>query len=241
MAFGGFEQESGQPMAEINTTPLVDVMLVLLVIFMVTAPLFTHAVKIDLPRAQSQLNPDKPETISIAIDAAGKIYWNDQPVIEDALFDRFTRAATATPQPELHLRADRETRYQVIARVMAGRAARGVAKDRLRDRPEREEARAQHAVTAAIPINLLTGYLGSGKTTLLSRLLAHPHLEDTAVLVNEFGEIALDHQLLFGPPSPSCSWTAAACAARCAAISPISSASSFPSACTPRFHSSGAW
>ena len=119
MAFGGFEQERGQPMAEINTTPLVDVMLVLLIIFMVTAPLFTHAVKIDLPQAQSQLNPDKPETISIAIDGAGRIYWNDQPVGEEALFERFSSAATVTPQPELHLRADRETRYQVIARVMA--------------------------------------------------------------------------------------------------------------------------
>ena len=126
MAFGGFEQDSGQPMAEINTTPLVDVMLVLLVIFMVTAPLFTHAVRIDLPQAQSELNPDKPETISIAIDGAGQIYWNDQPVAEEALFERFSGAATATPQPEVHLRADRETRYQVIARVMADARRAGV-------------------------------------------------------------------------------------------------------------------
>ena len=128
MAFGGFEQDGGQPMAEINTTPLVDVMLVLLVIFMVTAPLFTHAVKIDLPQAQSQLNPDKPETISIAIDGAGRIYWNDQPVVEEALFERFTRAATIAPQPEVHLRADRETRYQVIARVMADAQRAGLRK-----------------------------------------------------------------------------------------------------------------
>ena len=128
MAFGGFEQGSGQPMAEINTTPLVDVMLVLLVIFMVTAPLFTHAVKIDLPQAQSQLNPEKPETITIAIDGAGRIFWNDQSVAEDALFDRFTRAATVTPQPELHLRADKETRYQVIARVMADAQRAGLRK-----------------------------------------------------------------------------------------------------------------
>ena len=128
MAFGGFEQESGQPMAEINTTPLVDVMLVLLVIFMVTAPLFTHAVKIDLPQAQSLLNPDKPETISIAIDAAGGIFLNDQPVTADALYDRFAAAAAATPQPELHLRADRETRYEVIARVMADAQRAGLRK-----------------------------------------------------------------------------------------------------------------
>jgi biopolymer transport protein ExbD len=128
MAFGSFEQDSGQPMAEINTTPLVDVMLVLLVIFMVTAPLFTHAVRIDLPQAQSQLNPDKPQTISIAIDGAGRIYWNDQPVAEEALFERFASAAAATPQSELHLRADRDTRYQVIARVMADAQRAGVRK-----------------------------------------------------------------------------------------------------------------
>jgi len=128
MAFGGFDQDSGQPMAEINMTPLVDVMLVLLVIFMVTAPLFTHAVKIDLPQAQSQLNPEKPETIAIAIDAAGRVFWNDQPVVEDALYDRFRRAATVTPQPELHLHADKETRYQVIARVMADAQRAGLRK-----------------------------------------------------------------------------------------------------------------
>ena len=128
MAFGGFEQQNGQPMAEINTTPLVDVMLVLLVIFMVTAPLFTHAVKIDLPQAQSQLNPEKPETISIAIDAGGQIYWNNQPVLESDLFTRFGQAATATPQPELHLRVDRDTRYQVIARVMSDAQRAGLRK-----------------------------------------------------------------------------------------------------------------
>jgi biopolymer transport protein ExbD len=119
MAFGGFEHEAGQPMAEINTTPLVDVMLVLLIIFMVTAPLFTHAVKIDLPQAQSELNPEQPATIALAIDAAGKLYWNDQPVSEQALKERFAQAALLSPQPELHLRADRDTRYEVIARVMA--------------------------------------------------------------------------------------------------------------------------
>lgn len=128
MAFGGFEQESGQPMSEINTTPLVDVMLVLLVIFMVTAPLFTHAVKIDLPQAQSQLNAEKPETIALAIDAAGKVYWNNEPVAEESLYGRFERAATATPQPELHLRADRDTRYHVIARIMADAQRAGLKK-----------------------------------------------------------------------------------------------------------------
>jgi len=115
-------------MAEINTTPLVDVMLVLLIIFMVTAPLFTHAVKIDLPHAQSQLNPEKPTTIALAIDRAGKIFWNDEPISEDALAGRFSQAAAETVQPELHLRADRDTRYQVIAKVMADAQRAGLKK-----------------------------------------------------------------------------------------------------------------
>ena len=128
MAFGGFERGEYQPMAEINTTPLVDVMLVLLVIFMVTAPLFTHAVKIDLPEAQSRLNSENPMTIALAIDSAGKIYWNDEPISEDALAGRFYQAATESVQPELHLRADRDTRYQVIAKIMAKAQRAGLKK-----------------------------------------------------------------------------------------------------------------
>jgi biopolymer transport protein ExbD len=128
MAFGSFEPNEHQPMVEINTTPLVDVMLVLLVIFMVTAPLFTHAVKIDLPQAQSQLNPDRPTTIALAIDGAGKIYWNDEPISEEALAGRFSQAAAETAQPELHLRADRDTRYQVIAKIMADAQRAGLRK-----------------------------------------------------------------------------------------------------------------
>lgn len=129
MAFGGFDTGNHpQPMAEINTTPLVDVMLVLLIIFMVTAPLFTHAVKIDLPRAQSQLNPEKPDTIALSIDAQGRLHWNDEPVDDAVLAERFAQAAAKRPQPELHLRADRETRYQVIAGVMSAAQRAGVQK-----------------------------------------------------------------------------------------------------------------
>jgi len=128
MAFGSFSDRDEQLMAEINTTPLVDVMLVLLIIFMVTAPLFTHAVKIDLPQAQSQLNPEKPDTIALAIDASGRIHWNNEPVEEAALSERFRAAAARDPQPELHLRADRDTRYQVIARVMADAQRAGLKK-----------------------------------------------------------------------------------------------------------------
>ncbi|MBI2312452.1 MAG: biopolymer transporter ExbD [Betaproteobacteria bacterium] len=129
MAFGGFNQEGEAPlMSEINTTPLVDVMLVLLIIFMVTAPLFTHAVKIDLPQAQSQVNPEKPDTVNLAIDERGRVFWNNEPVADAALPAHLAQAAQKTPQPELHLRADRNTRYQRIAEVMAAAQNAGIAK-----------------------------------------------------------------------------------------------------------------
>lgn len=116
------------PMSEINTTPLVDVMLVLLVIFIITAPLLTHAVKIDLPKASSQLLPDKPEVITVSIDAAGKMYWNDVPMASSELKQKLGQIAMQEPQPELNIRADKETRYQVLAEVMADAQNVGVSK-----------------------------------------------------------------------------------------------------------------
>jgi biopolymer transport protein ExbD len=117
---GSFSDESGsRPMNEINVTPLVDVMLVLLVVFIVTAPLFTHSIKIDLPRAQTQVDHEKPDTISLAIDGSGNFFWNNQPLDRGQLSARLREAAERQPQPELHIRADRETRYQVLADVMA--------------------------------------------------------------------------------------------------------------------------
>lgn len=117
-----------QPMSEINTTPLVDVMLVLLVIFIITAPLLTHAVKIDLPQASSQPLPEKPEVISVAIDATGKMYWNDAPLVQGELALRLQKIANQKPQPELNIRADKETRYQILAEVMADAQNAGVTK-----------------------------------------------------------------------------------------------------------------
>jgi biopolymer transport protein ExbD len=116
------------PMSEINTTPLVDVMLVLLVIFIITAPLLTHAVKIDLPQASSQPLPEKPEVISVSIDGTGKMYWNDVPMVEGELAVKLQQIAKKEPQPELHIRADKETRYQILAEVMADAQNAGVTK-----------------------------------------------------------------------------------------------------------------
>ncbi len=129
MAFGGFDQRGGaQPMSEINTTPLVDVMLVLLVIFIITAPLLTHAIRLDLPNASAPPAAEKPETITLSIDGAGKLFWNNDPVEDATLAQRLASAAGKTPAPELHLRADRETRYQRIAEVMAAAQQSGIAK-----------------------------------------------------------------------------------------------------------------
>ena len=117
-----------QPMSEINTTPLVDVMLVLLVIFIITAPLLTHAVKIDLPQATSQPLPEKPAVISLSIDSAGKTYWNDMPLVQAELKQKLAQIAAQKPQPELNIRADKETRYQILAEIMAEAQNAGVTK-----------------------------------------------------------------------------------------------------------------
>lgn len=129
MAFGSFNQESGAaPVSEINMVPLIDVMLVLLIVFMITAPLLTHAVKIDLPTAASQASNEKPETVALAVDAAGTLYWNDQQIAAGELDARLAAAAAQTVQPELHLRADRETRYQRLAEIMSAARSAGIQK-----------------------------------------------------------------------------------------------------------------
>lgn len=115
-------------MSEINTTPLVDVMLVLLVIFIITAPLLTHAVKIDLPKASSQLLKEKPEVVSIAIDHSGHIFWNDQAIEKNAVVEKLQQVALQQKQPEIHLRADKDTRYQVLAEIMASAQNAGITK-----------------------------------------------------------------------------------------------------------------
>jgi len=129
MAFGGFENNrQGAPMSDINVTPMVDVMLVLLVIFIITAPLFTHAVKLDLPAAQSAPAPEKPETVTLAINAAGEVFWNDAPVTQAELPARMAAAAQKKPQPDLQLRADKSTRYEIIAQVMAAAQSNGLTR-----------------------------------------------------------------------------------------------------------------
>ena len=127
MAFGGFNDDrQPTPMADINVTPMVDVMLVLLVIFIITAPLFTHAIKLDLPVAQSAPAPERPETISLSINAQGAIFWNDSAIDSKDLGARLAAAARTNPQPELQLRADKSTHYEVIAQVLAAAQGNGM-------------------------------------------------------------------------------------------------------------------
>lgn len=128
MTSGGFggDNRHTQPMSEINTTPMVDVMLVLLVIFIITAPLLTHAVKIDLPQASSQPNPEEPDTITLSINAEGKLFWNDAPFEEAELASRLSTEAQKNPQPELHLRAERVTPYQKLAEILSAAQSAGI-------------------------------------------------------------------------------------------------------------------
>lgn len=129
MAFGGFnDKQQAGPMADINVTPMVDVMLVLLVIFIITAPLFTHAIKLDLPSAQSAPAQTEPTTISVSINGAGTIFWNNDPLTLDELDARLTVAAKQQPQPQVQLRADKGTRYEIIAQVMAAAQGNGITK-----------------------------------------------------------------------------------------------------------------
>ena len=125
MAFGGFDSGVDQkPMAEINMVPLIDVMLVLLVIFIITAPLLTHSVKIDLPMASRYPNITKPEHVQIGIRQDGRLFWNGEQAEKADLQKRMSQAATLDPQPEIHIRADRLVHYENVAQVMsmAGKA-----------------------------------------------------------------------------------------------------------------------
>ncbi|MDZ7594435.1 MAG: biopolymer transporter ExbD [Thiobacillus sp.] len=129
MAFGGLTNDAGDgDNAEINMVPLIDVMLVLLVIFIITAPLMTHAVKIDLPQASSEPNEIKPETINLSIKADGSVFWNAEAVDAAAWQARMGAAAQQMPQPEIHLRADGDLAYRHVAQIMADAAKAGLVK-----------------------------------------------------------------------------------------------------------------
>lgn len=129
MAFGGFGREGGAtPMGEINMIPLIDVMLVLLVIFIITAPLLTHAVKVELPKASSEVNVTPPENVQVAIDAEGIVYWNGEVLERQGWRSRMDAAATQNPQPEVHIHADGAVAYRRVAEVMSDAAKAGLTR-----------------------------------------------------------------------------------------------------------------
>jgi biopolymer transport protein ExbD len=128
MAMGSLSDSDDDFNPEINTTPLVDVMLVLLIIFIITIPVINHSVKIDLPKAVSAPDDLKPENIQLSIDADGQIQWNGEYIDDNQLAPRIATAAQKQPLPELHLFAERTTQYEKVAQVMAAAQAGGLNK-----------------------------------------------------------------------------------------------------------------
>jgi len=140
MAFASFNaQRTAAPVGEINMVPLIDVMLVLLVIFIVTAPLLTHAVKIDLPHASAQPNVLKPEKIDFAIDAASQRFWNGERVTREDAAQRFAAAGRLQPVPEVHLRVDEASAYRAVAETLADASRAGVTRIGFVSQPDSTE------------------------------------------------------------------------------------------------------
>jgi biopolymer transport protein ExbD len=127
MSFGT-QDDNDDVMNEINMTPLVDVMLVLLIIFIITVPVMKHAVNIDLPRAANQAQVTRPETNRLSVDAGGQYFWNQAAVTDAQLVAALSDAARREPQPELHIRGDRAVRYERVAQAMAAAQRAGVRK-----------------------------------------------------------------------------------------------------------------
>ena len=127
MAFGT-QDDADDVMNEINMTPLVDVMLVLLIIFIITVPVMKHSVNVDLPQASNQPENIKPETVRLSVDASGQYHWNEALLSDDELTPRLQAEAAKEPQPELHIRGDKAVRYERVAQAMAAAQRAGVRK-----------------------------------------------------------------------------------------------------------------
>ncbi len=139
MAFGSGLDDSDNVVSDINMVPLIDVMLVLLIIFIITVPVLTHSVKLDLPRETSQPDVIKPETVNLSITTDGNVYWNDVPMSEDELTQRLAAAAVSEPQAEILIRGDRKVEYERVARVMAAVQRSGLLKLGFVTQPADEE------------------------------------------------------------------------------------------------------
>jgi biopolymer transport protein ExbD len=135
---GGGPAEDDKPLSEINTTPLVDVMLVLLIIFLITIPVITQSVNVTLPKAANIPTQTKPENVNIAVDADGNVFWNTGLVPnQEALLERLKAVAVMDPQPEIHVRGDRRTKYEHIGRVIVLCQRSGIQKVGFITEPDR--------------------------------------------------------------------------------------------------------
>jgi biopolymer transport protein ExbD len=137
----GSPDDEDELVASINTTPLVDIMLVLLIIFLITVPVVTHSVPVSLPHEVNQPTKTRPDNITLAVDKAGTVYWNDARVADDATLLAKLKARSAdNPQPEVHIRADRDARYEFIGRIVVDCQRAGIAKIAFIVEPDRGSA-----------------------------------------------------------------------------------------------------
>jgi len=129
MAVGSPDGDEDEVIGAINTTPLVDVMLVLLIIFLITIPVVTHTVPVKLPNERNQVLKTKPENINIAVDKEGNVFWGTTPMADNnELLDRLKGVSTQDPQPEVHIRGDQQARYEAIGKVILAAQRAGIAK-----------------------------------------------------------------------------------------------------------------
>ena len=128
MAFGGGFDSDNEVMSEINMTPLVDVMLVLLIIFIITVPVLTHSVKVDLPRVSNEKQEIKPQTVTLTVKADGAVFWDDTPIDAAALELKLVEQAQKQPQPEVHIRGDKAAPYEHVLKTMAAVQQSGLLK-----------------------------------------------------------------------------------------------------------------
>ena len=129
MSLGSADGEEDEVISTINTTPLVDVMLVLLIIFLITIPVVTHTVKLKLPNEVNKPLVTKPENINLSINREGDVYWNQQLVADNAaLLEKLKAVAVITPQPELHIRGDQNVRYEYVGKVILAAQRAGIVK-----------------------------------------------------------------------------------------------------------------
>ena len=127
MAFGT-QDDADEVMNEINMTPLVDVMLVLLIIFIITVPVLQHSVNVELPRASTEQEVIKPQTIRLSVDAQGSYFINEAQITDEQLVQALQAAAAQNPQPELHIRGDKAVRYERVAQAMIAAQQAGLHK-----------------------------------------------------------------------------------------------------------------